>query len=114
MRFWTQARYRHSTIDTASAARRLRSGFGDGWVSSPEGPFEQLLVADLRRHRRKYLGGPPPAQFLHACEQARIRSQRGEILEQQRALAVHAEDLGREILQRTVLFNQSRRADPAD
>src|SRR3954469_3196467 len=75
---------------------------------------EQPGVADLRSNRRECFGGSLPAQFVYVSEQWRIRTQRGENLEQQRELPVFTQDRGREVFQGAVLVDEPRRACPAD
>ena len=90
------------------------SGLACASLRGRERAFEQAPVAEALRAGRERRLGSAPAQLVDIADDLRGRPQRRKILEQQRELALVAQHLGREVLERPVLVDEPRRRDLAD
>src|SRR5947209_17270722 len=72
------------------------------------GAFEKSRRLHLFRPRRERRRRPAPAQRLNVREERRVAAQRRELLEEQRELALFAQNFRRKIFDGTVQVQQLR------
>ena len=86
-----------------SSAAWLRPGF--------DSALQQFGHPNVFGPRRERWRRPKPPQLLDIEKELRVRSERGEPLEQQRSFELIPQHIGREALDRPVLVQQASRAD---